>query len=52
MAAAQAMWNSMSPEQRSQLQGLAESLLEDLDLRWQVDRLAGNLQRAFPDAGW
>ena len=52
MAAAQAMWNSMSPEQRSQLQGLAESLLEDLDLRWQVDRLAGNLQKAFPEAGW
>ena len=52
MAAAQAMWNSMSPEQRAQLQGLAESLLEDMDLRWQVDRLAGNLQRAFPDAGW
>ena len=51
MAAAQAMWNSMSPEQRAQLQGLAESLLEDMDLRWQVDRLAGNLQKAFPDAG-
>ncbi len=52
MAAAQAMWNSMLPEQRAQLQGLAESLLEDLDLRWQVDRLAGNLQKAFPQAGW
>ena len=52
MAAAQAMWNSMSPEQRAQLQGLAESLLEDLDLRWQVDRLAGNLRQAFPAAGW
>ena len=52
MAAAQAMFNSLSPEQRSQLQGLAESLLEDMDLRWQVDRLAGNLQKAFPDAGW
>ena len=52
MAAAQAMWNSMSPEQRAQLQGLAESLLEDMDLRWQVDRLAGNLQQAFPGAGW
>jgi uncharacterized protein with von Willebrand factor type A (vWA) domain len=52
MAAAQAMFNSMSPEQRAQLQGLAESLLEDMDLRWQVDRLAGNLQNAFPDAGW
>jgi uncharacterized protein with von Willebrand factor type A (vWA) domain len=52
MAAAQAMWNSMTPEQRAQLQGLAESLLEDLDLRWQVDRLAANLQQAFPGAGW
>ncbi|MHB1517837.1 MAG: vWA domain-containing protein [Acidimicrobiales bacterium] len=52
MAAAQAMWNSMSPEQRAQLQGLAESLLEDLDLRWQVDRLAANLRQAFPGAGW
>ena len=52
MAAAQAMWNSMSPEQRAQLQGLADSLLEDLDLRWQVDRLADNLRRAVPDAGW
>ncbi len=52
MAAAQAMWNSMSPAQRAQLQGLAESLLEDLDLRWQVDRLARNLQQAFPGAGW
>ncbi|HXW39076.1 MAG TPA: hypothetical protein VEJ44_05230, partial [Acidimicrobiales bacterium] len=52
MAAAQAMWNSMTPEQRAQLQGLAESLLEDLDLRWQVDRLSRNLQHAFPNAGW
>ena len=48
MAAAQAMSNSMSPEQRAQLQGLAESLLEDMDLRWQVDRLAENLQQAVP----
>ena len=52
MAAAQAMFNSLSPEQRAQLQGLAESLLEDMDLRWQVERLAANLQQAFPDAGW
>ncbi len=52
MAAAQAMFNSLSPEQRAQLQGLAESLLEDMDLRWQVERLSANLQQAFPDAGW
>ena len=52
MAAMQAMLNSMTPEQRAQLQGLAEQLLEDMDLRWQVDQLAGNLQQAFPDLNW
>jgi uncharacterized protein with von Willebrand factor type A (vWA) domain len=52
IAAAQAMLDSMSPEQRAQLQALAESLFEDMDLRWQVDRLADNLRKAMPDAGW
>ncbi len=52
MAAAEAMWRSLSPEQRDQLRALAESLLEDMDLRWQVERLSANLERAFPDAGW
>ena len=32
-------------------QDLAESLLEDMDLRWQVDRLGANLRQAFPQAG-
>jgi uncharacterized protein with von Willebrand factor type A (vWA) domain len=52
MAAVQAALDSLSPEQRAQLQALAESLFEDLDLRWQVDRLAQNLQQAVPGAGW
>ncbi|MCU1462231.1 MAG: hypothetical protein JWO37_2306 [Acidimicrobiales bacterium] len=52
MAAMQAMLNSMTPEQRAQLQGLAEALLEDMDLRWQVDQLSQHLQQAFPQAGW
>ena len=52
MAAAQAVWNSMSPEQQAQLRNLMDSVLEDMDLRWQVERLAQNLQRAVPDAGW
>ncbi|HWE66602.1 MAG TPA: VWA domain-containing protein [Acidimicrobiales bacterium] len=52
MAAAQAVWNSLSPEQQAQLRGLMEAVLEDMDLRWQVDRLARNLQNAVPDAGW
>ena len=52
MAAMQAMLNSMTPEQRAQLQGLSEQLLEDMDLRWQMDQLSANLQQAFPDLGW
>ncbi len=48
MAAAQAVWNSLSPEQRAQLSQLMASVLEDMDLRWQVERLGENLQRAFP----
>ncbi|HEX6313024.1 MAG TPA: VWA domain-containing protein [Acidimicrobiia bacterium] len=52
MAQMQSLLNSMTPEQRAQLQGLAQALLEDLDLRWQVDELARNLQRAFPDMPW
>ena len=52
MAAMEALFNSMTPEQRAQLRGLAERLLEDMDLRWQLDRLGDNLRRAFPGAGW
>src|SRR5438309_841710 len=52
MAAMQSLLNSMTPEQRSQLEGLSRELLEDMDLRWQVDRLSSNLRGAFPQAGW
>ena len=52
MAAMQAMLNSMTPEQRAQLEGLSQQLLEDMDLRWQMDQLSANLRSAFPDAGW
>jgi uncharacterized protein with von Willebrand factor type A (vWA) domain len=52
MAAAQAMLNSMTPEQRAQMQQLSEQLLEDMDLRWQMDQLSKNLQSMFPRAGW
>jgi uncharacterized protein with von Willebrand factor type A (vWA) domain len=52
MAAVQAMLNSMTAEQRAQLQALADQLLEDMDLRWQMARLSSNLRQAFPGAGW
>jgi uncharacterized protein with von Willebrand factor type A (vWA) domain len=46
------MLNSMTPEQRAQLQGLAEQLMEDMDLRWQVDQLGEHLRGLFPQMGW
>src|SRR5437016_5418805 len=52
MAAMQSLLNSMTPEQRAQLQGLAEQLLEDMDLRWQMDQLGQHLQGLFPQMGW
>src|SRR5262245_50876916 len=52
MAAMQAMLASMTPEQRAQIAQLAEPLLEDMDLRWQVDQLGAQLRGMFPDMGW
>lgn len=52
MAAMQAMLASMSPEQRAQLQQLSDQLLDDLDLRWQMDQLAQNLREMYPNMGW
>jgi uncharacterized protein with von Willebrand factor type A (vWA) domain len=52
MAAMQRMLNSMSPEQRAQLEGLAQQLLEDMDLSWQMSELSANLQSLFPQMGW
>jgi uncharacterized protein with von Willebrand factor type A (vWA) domain len=52
MAAMQAMLNSMTPEQRAQLQQLADQLLDDMDLQWQLQQLSGNLQQMFPQMNW
>ncbi|NBO32881.1 MAG: hypothetical protein EBT73_03060 [Actinobacteria bacterium] len=52
MAAARALYNSMSPEQRAQMQALSDQLLEDVDFRWQIDQLGERLQAAFPNLGW
>ena len=52
MAAMQRMLNSMTPEQRRQMQELSEQLLGDMDLRWQVDQLGENLRSLFPQMGW
>jgi uncharacterized protein with von Willebrand factor type A (vWA) domain len=52
MAAMQQMLNSMTPEQRAQIQELSEQLLGDMDLQWQMDQLGGHLRELFPQMGW
>ncbi|MGE3620546.1 MAG: VWA domain-containing protein [Acidimicrobiia bacterium] len=52
MANLQSVLQSMTPEQRAQLQGLADQLLDDMDLRWQLDQLGGHLRSLFPQMGW
>jgi len=52
MAQMQQLLNSMTPEQREQLMELSAALLDDMDLRWQVDQLGRNLRQAFPGLPW
>jgi uncharacterized protein with von Willebrand factor type A (vWA) domain len=52
MAAMQAMLNSMTPEQRAQLQQLMVQLMDDMDVRWQMDQLGQHLRSQFPQMGW
>jgi uncharacterized protein with von Willebrand factor type A (vWA) domain len=52
MAAMSRLLASMSPEQRAELQALAEQVLQDMDLAFEVDRLGSNLASAFPDMPW
>jgi uncharacterized protein with von Willebrand factor type A (vWA) domain len=49
MAQMQSLMNSMSPEQRSELQGMMEALLRDNRLQWDLYELSFNLQRLNPD---
>jgi uncharacterized protein with von Willebrand factor type A (vWA) domain len=52
MAAMSRLLASLSPEQRAELQALAEQVLQDLDLAFELDRLGANLASAFPDLAW
>ena len=52
MQAMQAMLNSMTPEQRAQLQELSDQLMQDMDLQWQMQQLGEHLQNMFPQQGW
>ncbi|MGH9295133.1 MAG: VWA domain-containing protein, partial [Acidimicrobiales bacterium] len=52
MAGASALLASMDAAQRAQLEQLAQELLSDLDLAWQLDQLAEQLRDAVPGLGW
>ncbi|HYT78392.1 MAG TPA: hypothetical protein VEQ37_03890, partial [Actinomycetota bacterium] len=52
MAALSRLLASLSPEQRAELEALAREMLQDMDLAFQVDRLAGALSGMFPEMPW
>jgi uncharacterized protein with von Willebrand factor type A (vWA) domain len=52
MAAMSRLMASLPSEQRAELEALARSIMEDLDLAFQLDRLAGSLSQLFPDLPW
>jgi len=52
MAAMSALMASLSPDQRAELAALAEQVMQDMDLAFEVDRLSANLQGAFPGMAW
>jgi len=51
-AAAEAMFNSLSADQQAELRGLFQTMLDDLDLNFSLNRLIGNLREATPDIDW
>jgi uncharacterized protein with von Willebrand factor type A (vWA) domain len=52
MAAMSRLMASLSPQQRAELQELAESVLGDLDLAWEMDQLNQNLRALMPNLPW
>src|SRR5919106_490760 len=52
MAAMSRLMASLSPQQRAELQQLAESVLSDLDLAWEMDQLSQNLRELMPNLPW
>jgi uncharacterized protein with von Willebrand factor type A (vWA) domain len=52
MAAMSRLLASLPAEQRRELEELARQVMEDMDLQFQVDRLANALQGQFPGMPW
>jgi uncharacterized protein with von Willebrand factor type A (vWA) domain len=51
-AAAEAMFNSLSGEQQSQLRDLYAQMMQNMELDLSLNRLISNLRQATPDIDW
>ena len=52
MAAMSRLMASLTPEQRAELRALAEQVMQDMDLAFELDRLGANLANAMPELPW
>ena len=52
MAAVSRLMASLAPEQRAELQALAEQVMQDMDLAFEMNRLGANLAGAMPGMPW
>ena len=51
-AAAEAMFNSLSGEQQSELRAMFNQMMQNMELNFSLNRLVGNLRQATPDIDW
>ena len=52
LAAMSRFMASLTPEQREELMGLSQQIMQDMDLAFEMNRLGSNLANAFPDMPW
>ena len=51
-AAAEAMFNSLSPDQQSELRSMFAGMMQNMELNFSLNRLVSNLRMATPDIDW
>ena len=51
-AAAEAMFNSLSGDQQSELRSMFDQMMQNMELNFALNRLVSNLRQATPDIDW
>ncbi|MDE3007551.1 MAG: VWA domain-containing protein [Acidobacteriota bacterium] len=51
-AAAEAMFNSLSAEQQSELRSLFDQMMQNMEINFSMNRLVSNLRMATPELDW